>query len=97
VTIPPQTQTVTASSTVTQTHTVTTAATTTSAGHPGTAVAVGVAAGNEEKTESGGLPGWVWALIGAVAAGLIIWGVAAVRARRRHNSAEEPPAEGSDS
>jgi hypothetical protein len=78
---------------VTQTQTVTTAATTTSSGHGGAAVAVGAAATKEE--ESSGLPGWAWVLIGAVAAGLVIWGVSAIRKRRRTDSGPaangEPP------
>jgi hypothetical protein len=86
VTTPPQTETVTVASTVTQTQTVTTAATTTSTSHHGAAAAVGAAAAKEEQSESGGLPGWAWVLIGAAAAGLIIWGVTAIRKRRRSGS-----------
>jgi hypothetical protein len=37
------------------------------------------------------LPGWVWALIGAGAAGLLAWAFIAYRGRHRHAGSGAPP------
>jgi hypothetical protein len=57
-------------------------------------VAVGAAASGEEQTESGGLPGWAWALIGAASVVLITCAITVIRGRRAASHAAanaEPP------
>jgi hypothetical protein len=63
---------------------------TTSSGHPAAAAGAGAAAANDESSESSGLPGWAWLLIGAAASALVIWGVMAIRRRRARDRATPP-------
>lgn len=103
VTAPSRTETVTSpaqTTTVVHTQAATTPTTTsTSSANPAAAAAAGAAVANEnESSESSGLPGWAWLLIGAAATGLVIWAVIAFRRRRaRHQrsmGADSPPANG---
>ena len=85
VTAPTQTNTVIK----TETTTVPTTTTTTTSNAPAAALAgAAAAASNEESSEEGGLPGWAWALIGAAAAGGLIWAVLAFRRRGKDGAAK---------
>ncbi len=96
VSAPPKTTTVTAptqTNTVIKTHTVTTPTTTsTSTSHAPAAAAAGAAAAanKEPSSESSGLPGWAWALIGAAVAGGAI-GILTLFRRGRNDG---PPSDG---
>ncbi len=98
VTTPGRTETVTApaqTTTVVHTQATTTSptATSTTSGHAGAAAAVGAAAAKEnEPSESSGLPGWAWVLIGAAATGLVVWAVQAIRRRHARHRNSPPPA-----
>ena len=73
----------------TETTTVPTTTTTTTSNAPAAALAgAAAAASNEESSEEGGLPGWAWALIGAAAAGGLIWAVLAFRRRGKDGAAK---------
>jgi cobalamin biosynthesis Mg chelatase CobN len=86
VTTPTQTQT----NTVVKTQTVTTPTTTTqtSTSHAPAAAAVGAAAAasKEPSSESSGLPGWAWALIGAAVVGAAIGIITLIRRGRKDSS-----------
>ena len=93
VTPPPKTTTVTTptqTNTVVKTETVTTptTTTTTSTSHAPAAAAVGAAAAakKEPSSESSGLPGWAWALIGAGVVGGAIWIITLIRRGRKDSS-----------
>lgn len=92
VTAPPKTTTVTAptqiqTNTVVKTQTVTAPTTTSTSRAPG-AAAIGAAAATskEPSSESSGLPGWAWVLIGAAVAAGVIWIIALVRRGRKGGS-----------
>ncbi len=74
---------------VVKTQTVTTpTTTTTSTSHAAAAAAAGAAAAanKEPSSDSSGLPGWAWALIGAAVVGGAIWIITLIRRGRRDSS-----------
>jgi cobalamin biosynthesis Mg chelatase CobN len=90
VTAPSKTTTVTAptqTNTVIKTQTVTAPTTTSTSRAPGAAAVGAAAAANKESSsESSGLPGWAWALIGAAVAGAVIWIITLIRRGRKDGS-----------